>query len=73
GAGVRPPLLPGGEPRQGLHPRPPHGGRLGLRLLRRHQHRHGPHAPAAREGRARPRQPALPADGVGRRVQVRRM
>ena len=37
----------------------------------RHRHRHGPHAPPAREDRGRSVAAAVPPDGLGRRLPVR--
>src|SRR5215208_3053513 len=73
GQGVRPSIPAGLEPWQGLHARPAHGVGVGIYLLRRHEHRHRARAAAAREGGARPGNTPLPADRMGRRLQVRRM
>src|SRR5205823_1219303 len=45
--------------------------RLGLRGGARHRHRDRSRAPAAREDRGRPREPAAARDGLGRRLPVR--
>ena len=71
GKGVRPALLPRQPPAQGLLARPADEPRLGLRGRARHRHRHRARAPAAGEDRGRPVAPALPRDGLGRRLPVR--
>src|SRR5215216_7975122 len=73
GQGVRPSAPVGLEPWQSLHARPAHGVGVGIHLLRRHEHCHRARAAAAREAGTRPDKAPLPADRLGRRLQVRRM
>ena len=70
GQGVRPagPLCP--QPGPDVQQDGPSQPRLGLPVRRLRPHGQLPYQPPARQDRGRPRPPALPEDGLGRRVPV---
>jgi CheY-like chemotaxis protein len=69
--GIRPAVVLRPPPASGAHPRTATQSSVGLRILRRREHRHRSHPSSARKNRDRPRRARLHPDRLGRRLQIR--